>query len=462
MPRRKSKSNLPEGIDLLPSSKYRWRVTAGYRDKNGKQVRASGTTETLKQAKIDQAKAKADFYRRILAMPNGEKLQDYALKWLEAQDVRPNTRKMYQTELGYAFEVLGHLPVRDVRPAHVKDALVRLKNRVMGAKKDEPKPKTAPKTMSTRTLGAVRARLWSVFGAAVAEQKIYINPVAATKRIRGNDGGEARRGVALDSTQAARFHELGEALHDAGVCRLWVALFIALSVGLRRGEVMGLRWRDIDFNNKTLMVRQNLTFVANKLTIGKPKTAKSVRDIPMPLSLLTAMQTQKLAMLEEAAQRGETLLPDSPVFATVTGEYTAPDNLKRALNSILEWSDLYKPPQPRRTTSRAKPRALQGEHTPLEKRLKGVPVAYRAKLEAIIREGQPLPKITPHDLRHTAATQMLQKRMPFEVVSAVLGHAKPSITLDVYRHVFKSEIKDQMIDLYPPQPPRVVASLPVN
>ena len=160
---------------------------------------------------------------------------------------------MYNTELGYALELLGDMLLRDVRPTHIKDTLASLKNRVMGAKVGKGRKSGA--TMSTRTLGMVRARLRSVFGVAVADQRIYTNPIEATKRIKGNDGGEVRRGIALDFNQASRLHELGEALYAAGVCRLWVAVFTALSVGLRRGEVMGLRWQDIDLENGVLMVR---------------------------------------------------------------------------------------------------------------------------------------------------------------------------------------------------------------
>jgi integrase len=454
-----SKTNsLPEGIDKLPSGKYRWRVTAGYRQ--GKQVRASGTALTLKQAKLEKAKAIADFERRVMAMPDRVTVRDYSSRWLEVQDVRLNTRKMYKTELGYALEWLGDMPLRDVRPTHIKDTLASLKNRVMGAREGKGSKNGA--TMSTRTLGMVRARLRSVFAAALADQRIYTNPVEATKRIKGNDDGEARRGIALDFDQASRLHELGEALYTAGVCRLWVAVFAALSVGLRRGEVMGLRWQDIDLEQSILKVRQNLTLVNSKISIGKPKTRQSIRDIPMPPSLKLALEQQHAAMLEESGIRGEKLRTDSPVFATVTGEFTSPDNLKRALQNLLEWSDPNPKARERKAKKGAKPRVMVIQHETLERRLKGVPVQHRAKLEAISRDGETLPRITPHDLRHTAGTQMLRRKMPLEVVSKILGHAKVSITLDVYRHVLETETKAELVDLFPIRPARVMPSVPMN
>ncbi len=460
MPRAKEAGDkLPEGMDRLPSGKYRWRVTVGYR--NGKQVRVTGASDTLKEAKLDRAKAIADYERRVLAMPDRVTVKDYALRWLEVQDVRPNTRKMYAHELSYALEVVGDMPLRDVRPTHIKDALATLKNRVMGSAAAK-KRGVKLHTMSTRTLGKVRTRLHSIFAAAQADQRIYTNPVEATKRIKGQDGGDARQGVALDFDQAARLHELGDALHAAGVCRLWVAIFTAVSIGLRRGEVMGLRIEDVDLEKNLLTIRQNLISVDGVIQISKPKTRQSTRDIPIPPSLRVALEQQCAAMQEEASIRGERLRADAPLFATVTGEYTQPDNLYRALKGVLAWSNPNGAVNKPRAKRGAKTRVVTVQRSELERRLKTVPIAHRARLEAIINDGAALPRISPHDLRHTAGTQMLRRKMPFEVVSKVLGHAKVSITLDVYRHVLESETKAEMVDLYPLRAARVVGVAPMN
>jgi hypothetical protein len=73
---------------------------------------------------------------------------------------------------------------------------------------------------------------------------------------------------------------------------------------------------------------------------------------------------------------------------------------------------------------------------------------HHATLEAVIMAGEALPKIRLHDLRHTAGTLMLRRGMRVEVVSKILGHAKVSITLEVYRHVLESEKRTEMIDLF--------------
>jgi integrase len=75
-------------------------------------------------------------------------------------------------------------------------------------------------------------------------------------------------------------------------------------------------------------------------------------------------------------------------------------------------------------------------------------VKARAKLEVIVKAGEKLPDLNPYDLRHTAATLMLRRNVPVEVVSKILGHSRVSVTLDIYRHVLDSEKKTAMPDLF--------------
>lgn len=81
-----------------------------------------------------------------------------------------------------------------------------------------------------------------------------------------------------------------------------------------------------------------------------------------------------------------------------------------------------------------------------------IPAQYRPSFEALLTSNKPLPHITPHDLRHTAGTLMLRRKVPVEVVSKILGHANISITFDVYRHVLESERQEHVIDFSQSQP----------
>jgi integrase len=109
---------------------------------------------------------------------------------------------------------------------------------------------------------------------------------------------------------------------------------------------------------------------------------------------------------------------------------------KGAVKSFVDWSD---------------------PDTFITKKCKAVPIEARPKLEAITKAGKKLPNISPHDLRHTAATLMLRRNVPVEVVSRILGHARVSITMDIYRHVLESEKQAVMVDLFDvPLPTRTI------
>ena len=130
------------------------------------------------------------------------------------------------------------------------------------------------------------------------------------------------------------------------------------------------------------------------------------------------------------------LTGDTAVFATQRGTFSHPDNLHRTLQNLVDQSN----PSTirRRKVNAAEPDAF----VTLERRLIIVTKldGKRAKLEAVLRDSEPLPNVSPHDLR---------RKMPVEVVSKILGHADVSITLNVYRRVLESEKEAEMVDLFP-------------
>ncbi len=167
--------------------------------------------------------------------------------------------------------------------------------------------------------------------------------------------------------------------------------------------------------------------VAGKPHINEPKTRYSRRDIPLPLTLKNILLTHQQRQQEEREKAGNAWRDTGVLFATELGEYTHPDNFGRALRNLVAWSD----PAGFNIT-----------------RCLGLPVKARTKLETIIRANEKLPAFRPHDLRHMAATLMLRRGVPAEVVSRILGHSKVSVTLGIYRHVLESEKQMTMPDLF--------------
>ena len=165
------------------------------------------------------------------------------------------------------------------------------------------------------------------------------------------------------------------------------ALYVtALHTGLRQGELLALRWDDVDLEGRTLQVRRTLTRDRGKLDVGPTKTAKGRRTVQLTRDAAEALRDHLTRQLEEIGVLGDSYEPGGLVFATTKGTPINPTNLrKRSLAPLL------------------------------------------------VRAG--LPHQTFHQLRHTAATILLLKNVNPKIVSEMLGHASIAITLDTYSHV---------------------------
>jgi integrase len=168
--------------------------------------------------------------------------------------------------------------------------------------------------------------------------------------------------------------------------RLEALYVLALHTGLRQGELLALRWEDVDIEEKTLIVRRTITKDGGKLLIGPTKTAKSRRTVKLTRDAAEALREHLTRQLEEIDGLGDYYQPGGLVFATMKGTLLNPSNLrKRSFAPLL------------------------------------VPAG--------------LPHMTFHQLRHTAATILLLKNVNPKIVSEMLGHASIAITLDTYSHV---------------------------
>lgn len=182
--------------------------------------------------------------------------------------------------------------------------------------------------------------------------------------------------------------------------RLEALFMVALSLGLRRGEVLGLHWEDIDFQKKTLRVKLGLQRIDGKLQLGEVKTRKSARTLPLPDSLIFILKNHRSNQLQEKFLLGTKWKESGLVFTTSIGTPIEPRNLKRSFDKILEDAN--------------------------------------GKLE----EADKLPHQRLHDLRHTCATLLLAQGVPPRTIMEILGHSVISTTLDVYGHVLPEMQRD--------------------
>ncbi|GGL77983.1 site-specific integrase [Deinococcus aerolatus] len=409
--------------------KYRWQITlqtlTGGRRKtlNGRAETKTGAVKAMRAALV--AHEQGD-----LQDPNTITVARYAEVWLNRlTTARPRTLALYRQELGYALAIIGGERVQKVTVATMKDLVAGLSRREMAGGLGRGKP------MSPRTLGKIVTRLRAVFAEAVTDGIIKVSPMNGVRRQRVPSPAIAPEGRVLDEPQLAQFHALGTLLWQAGLCRLWPALFTALSVGLRRGEVLGLTWAHVELAHGLLRIQQQITGHRGGARVSDLlKTDHARRDIHMPLSLVTLLKQHQAQQRAERTALGLPWTPDSPVFATASGTFTHPDNFNRALSSMVAWS-------------------RKGAAT-VPGRKWNCPPGMIEPLQAIHRDRGALPQLSPHDLRHTYATTALRRGIQLAVVSKTLGHARVSITNDIYRHVLPSEAREQVIDLFTPPDPQ--------
>ena len=183
-------------------------------------------------------------------------------------------------------------------------------------------------------------------------------------------------------------------LAAAGGVRLGARWVVGLSLGLRQGEALGLRWEDVDLTAGVICVRRQLLRPDKKgapLTFGPVKSARSRRTLALPgrLAELLAEHRDKQAVEREAAM---TWADDRLVFATAKGTPIDHRNDAREFKALCERA--------------------------------GIP-PYRV-----------------HDLRHTAATLLIAQGQHARVVMEVLGHSQIAMTMNVYGHVMDSQLRD--------------------
>jgi integrase len=172
--------------------------------------------------------------------------------------------------------------------------------------------------------------------------------------------------------------------------RLYLPALVALFTGMRLGEVLALRWGRVKFDGKTISVREALEPTKAGIRCKTPKTKAGRRDITLPNILVDALRDHRKAALELRMQLGAGRLPDDALlFANLEAEPLQPSNVSS------DWGEL----------------------------------AGRLGM----------PEVTFHGLRHTHASQLIAAGVDIVTVSKRLGHAKPSVTLAIYAHMFTTD-----------------------
>ena len=286
-------------------------------------------------------------------------------RWLDTHgklNLRPSTISGYNTYISQVKRYLGDRLIRKLTTSEIQHMYNQL------SKSGRLKPdKNGSYALAPSSVRHVHMMLHEALDAAVASKLIAKNPTQGTvipKRIRT----EMR---ILNEEQLDRFITAIE--QDP----LWYDFFYTeITTGLRRGEICGLQWGDLDMQKGTLHIRRSVAGHGyNKIEIGETKTEAGKRTILLPQSTFEILKRRNATSLSEWIFP-EFLKPEKPI---------SPDKAYRRLKELLHDNNL--------------------------------------------------PDIRFHDLRHTFATQALTGGVDPKTLSGILGHTNASFTLDTYTHV---------------------------
>lgn len=341
----------------------RWeaRMNLGY--KAGKRVRKSfyGETRRAVQDQLSRALREAD---QGIAPTDGRlTLARYLARWLSdavRPSVRPSTFRAYEMHVRlYLIPDLGSTPLARLTAIQVQAMLnARLKTGLS--------PRTVHHIRAVLRKALNQAVRWGLLSRNVATM---VDPPRTTSvEIRPLSPRDAR---AL----------LGAVKGD----RLEALFTVALALGLRQGEALGLTWADVDLDSGTLTIRRALQRVAGKLQFIEPKTTRSRRTVALPPIVVASLRAHRARQLEERLFAGSRWQEKDLVFTTSIGSPLDGPNVTHRLQRLLDEASL--------------------------------------------------PRMRFHDLRHACASLLLAQGVHPRVVMEALGHSQISLTMNTYSHV---------------------------
>jgi integrase len=373
MPRRKKEKGI-RGFGSVYQRGSDGRYVAKYKAEGTKSGYKEEYAHTEPEAYAKLEKAWLDHKQGLLATGPNQKLKDYLEQWFE--EVQKPTIQLssyikYRSDLkNHIIPSLGHRTIRQVTPQHIQTFYTNL----------------LKSGLSSSTVLSIHGLLHKAFNNAVTWNLVARNvfdmvslPRLTTKELQ-----------LLSMEQA---HMLLEAAKEH---QLETLLIVVLATGMRHGELRGLRWQDINFEEKYLSVRRTVGLITGYGYIERePKTAKGKRKIILPDFVIEQLKKHRRQQEEAKQKAANTWQERGLVFCNRNGGFIHQENTMRMFRKLLEKAGL-----------------------PLELRI--------------------------HDLRHSAATIFLSMGVHPKIVQELLGHSQISMTLDTYSHVLPSMQQEAM------------------
>jgi len=370
MARKVTKRGNGEGtISQRNDGRWEGKLTIDYNHQTGKSIRKTFYGKTRKEVQEKMEKVKAQIITGTYVSDRKITVGEWLDTWLitySKPNVRIATWESYETMIRVHIKPsIGNIPLQDLRPEHLQTLYNdKLKNgRIKGG------------GLSPKTVGYIHTVLHMALKQATREQLVIRNVAELVNKPRQKK--HEITPLTLD--------EIKVFLTAVVEHRFFVPFLLECHTGLRRGELLGLRWQDIDFKQNSLTVKQALIRTRQGLLMSEPKTPKSRRTIPLSNEVMATLKSHKAKQSQDKLLAGTAYENADLVFCNALGKPIDPRNFTKQFARILTSAGL--------------------------------------------------PVVRFHDMRHSHATMLLMLNEHPKVVQERLGHSTIAMTLDTYSHI---------------------------
>jgi integrase len=352
----------------------RWAIVLEIRDpETGQRKRKwHSFAGSKREAQIERSRLIAKLTQGAYIEPARTTLAEFLERWLDhaRTQVSPKSHERYCEVVRCSIvPLLGAIPLSKLQPVTISGAYARA---LASGRRD------GTGGLAPRSVHYMHRILRQSLAHAVRWQILTRNPCDAVNPPRV----ERRKGVTLSADQAAQL--LGALAHS----RVYWPTLIALATGMRRGEILALRWQHVDLDRGTLQVVETIEETKTSLRFKPPKNGKT-RAITLPAFAIAELRRWKTEQAQELLRLGVRQTGATLVCGQADGEMRSPHDLTN-------------------------------------------------QFARFVRQMKDLPQIRFHDLRHSHATQLLASGVHPKIAQERLGHSSISITLDLYSHAVES------------------------
>ncbi len=344
-------------------------------DENGTPKTTTRRTQSRRRYSTEQ-EARAALAATLNSVNNGLYIHSSALTvektieyWLESKHrLKPSSLHGHRTNLQPVVSELGQIPVQKLTKPNIESLVRNLRKGGLPSPSGRPRKPWAP-----RTVNYMLSLLTAILQDQMAQGNVVRNVGALVERL-------AAETTEMQTLSKLEVDKLMKHVAREPLSQAWQ---LAMH-GMRRGEIAGLRWQDVDLDKGKLKVKNTRIAVGKTIVEGPPKTKKSRRTLPISKPLDAALRVAKAQQAKEKLLLGEYYEETAYVVRLPSGQPVHPNLLTFRWRKILESAEL--------------------RHVRL------------------------------HDARHTCATLMHLQGIPIAVIAAWLGHASAAFTLSVYTH----------------------------